>query len=435
MSSHALGRNLEEDLSIAPSGIVDFGVADMGDSRAGKRTPIDVIIEYGQAPNAKEAALYLCDLISINPASLGWEDNSPKIDGNIAAHVVAQENQSDVFETLDLAQIDALPPPSWLVDSLIPESGLTFIYGKPGKGKSFISLDLALRVAHGFDWHGKECRQGGVLYIAGEGKGGYRNRVHGWHMRHGLVADCAPFRLLPRAVNFMVADDVAKLVRTVKAAVGHAKLVVIDTVSRALPGAEENASKEMGLFVAACDAIKEACDVAVIGVHHSGKDEDRGMRGSSSLEGAGDCVLHLKRGDDSKLVEVITEKQKDGEEAKPLYLTLEKVEWMDGLKQASTLVPEVATAAPDQNHWPDKDTCRQVVQAINEAWLSGKPWSFEPQSKRSGRYAPKIMGASFHIGPALAETMIETWLMNDVLSVEMRNSDTKMKGLKVIGSI
>jgi RecA-family ATPase len=82
-----------------------------------------------------------------------------------------------------------------------------------------------------------------------------------------------------------VPEEVAKLVRTVKAVVGDAKLVVVDTVARVLPGAEENASKEMGLFVVACDAIRETCGVAVIGVHHSGKDEDRGMRGSSSLGG------------------------------------------------------------------------------------------------------------------------------------------------------
>jgi hypothetical protein len=47
VSSKALGRDLQEDLSIAPEGIVDFGIADMGDPREGRRPPLDVIIEYG----------------------------------------------------------------------------------------------------------------------------------------------------------------------------------------------------------------------------------------------------------------------------------------------------------------------------------------------------------------------------------------------------
>lgn len=49
VSSKSLGRDLQEDLSISPDGIVDFGVADMGDVREGKRTPIDLVVEYSKA--------------------------------------------------------------------------------------------------------------------------------------------------------------------------------------------------------------------------------------------------------------------------------------------------------------------------------------------------------------------------------------------------
>lgn len=346
----------------------------------------------------------------------------------------AGSQPADIFDTLDLAAIDALPPPSWLVEGLIPETGLTFIYGKPGKGKSFVVLDLALRIAHGFDWHGKECRQGGVLYVAGEGKGGYRNRVHGWHDRHGLVSDCAPFRLLPRAINLMTAEDVAKLVRTVKAVVGDARLVIIDTVARVLPGAEENASKEMGLFVAACDAIREQCGVAVIGVHHSGKDEDRGMRGSTALEGAGDCVLHLKRTEGSSLVEVATEKQKDGEEAKPLFLRLAKVEWMDGLKQTSTLVPELATAPAEttNNGWPERDICRQIISALDEQWTAGRPWTF---AANSARPAIASIAKRWHLGQPVVKDMLLTWAANGMISEEVRDVKNRVKGYKVLQTI
>jgi putative DNA primase/helicase len=63
--SHVLGRKLEEDLSIAPGGIVDFGVHDQGDPRAGKRTPIDLVIEHGHAPDAKRAAQWLADQLGL----------------------------------------------------------------------------------------------------------------------------------------------------------------------------------------------------------------------------------------------------------------------------------------------------------------------------------------------------------------------------------
>jgi hypothetical protein len=75
VSSRNLGRNLQEDLSIAPTGIVDFGVADMGDRRHGKRTAIDLVIEHG-GKNATDAAFWLCDRLGIGPAMLGWRGRS-----------------------------------------------------------------------------------------------------------------------------------------------------------------------------------------------------------------------------------------------------------------------------------------------------------------------------------------------------------------------
>lgn len=56
ISSKALGRPNEEDLSIMPKGAKDFGVHDMGDKREGKRTPIDVVMEHGGKDRAQAFA-------------------------------------------------------------------------------------------------------------------------------------------------------------------------------------------------------------------------------------------------------------------------------------------------------------------------------------------------------------------------------------------
>jgi hypothetical protein len=48
VSSKDLGRKLEEDLSIHPDGIKDFGLHDQkGEDRDGRRTPVDLVMEYG----------------------------------------------------------------------------------------------------------------------------------------------------------------------------------------------------------------------------------------------------------------------------------------------------------------------------------------------------------------------------------------------------
>lgn len=59
VTSKALGRDLEEDLSISPQGIKDFGVHDLGDKRQGRRTPLDLVMEYGGAKNLPQAVEWL----------------------------------------------------------------------------------------------------------------------------------------------------------------------------------------------------------------------------------------------------------------------------------------------------------------------------------------------------------------------------------------
>ena len=72
VSSAALGRWLEKDLSITTAGAKYFGVHDLGDARGGGRSAIDLIIEYGRAPDAVAAAEWLCRQIGTAPAALGW---------------------------------------------------------------------------------------------------------------------------------------------------------------------------------------------------------------------------------------------------------------------------------------------------------------------------------------------------------------------------
>lgn len=65
-----LGRDLEEDISISPASIVDFGVHDQGDPRAGKRTLIDLVTEHGGAADVTRMARRLLSREPLIPLSL-----------------------------------------------------------------------------------------------------------------------------------------------------------------------------------------------------------------------------------------------------------------------------------------------------------------------------------------------------------------------------
>jgi len=67
VDSKSLGRNLQEDISIHKEGIKDFGVADQGDPREGRRTPVELVAEYkfGDINKRMEASNWLCEILNI----------------------------------------------------------------------------------------------------------------------------------------------------------------------------------------------------------------------------------------------------------------------------------------------------------------------------------------------------------------------------------
>lgn len=56
---------------------------------------------------------------------------------------------------------------AWLVEDVLPLSGLCAVYGPPGCGKSFFVLDMALAISGAHPtWRGKDLEAGAVLYLA-----------------------------------------------------------------------------------------------------------------------------------------------------------------------------------------------------------------------------------------------------------------------------
>jgi len=90
--------------------------------------------------------------------------------------------------------------------------------------------------------------------------------------------------------------------------------VVIDTLARCFGGNDENDARDMGAFIEGCDTIKQKTGATVLVVHHSGKDEAKGARGSSSLRAALDVEFNVKREGEGKALILSCTKMKDAEE-------------------------------------------------------------------------------------------------------------------------
>jgi hypothetical protein len=225
---------------------------------------------------------------------------------------------------LTMRQLDALPPPEWLVDGLIPEKSLVVPFGPPKAGKTFVVLSWALHVAAGAPWFGRAVKQGAVVYIAGEGTGGLSLRLRAMRAAYDISVD-APLFVVPRAVNFRLESAVADLVALVRVTVGDmtVAMVVIDTLARAMPGADENSAQEVGLVIAGCDLVRDTLGCTVVPIHHSGKDVARGARGTSALRGAWDTALEIAGS--GKRVTMTVVDQKEAEAGQRLVFRMDTV--------------------------------------------------------------------------------------------------------------
>ena len=254
-------------------------------------------------------------------------------------------DSSITFPLISIEELFDRPPPEWLIESFIPQGELAVIFGPPAQGKTFLSLDMALHMAAGRNWHGFETKEARVLYIAGEGLSGLPGRLQAWHKHHGFEP-LKNFVILPQSVSFLDRSEMNKLDLTIRELDEPFDVIFIDTVSRAMVGGDENSAETMGMFISHCEALQRAYGCTVVGVHHSGKDATKGLRGSSALLGAVTSSLSVTKVDDQ--VKVSSEKQKDIELPEPLQFDMVGVEYGEGLFASESVVLEMAAIAKDE---------------------------------------------------------------------------------------
>ena len=349
------------------------------------------------------------------------------------------EPDSDLFEVLSMADLAAAPDVEWLIKKhSLPRAGLGLLFGAPGSFKTFVALDMALALAYGLNtWLDREASAGSVLYIAAEGSTGLYKRIVAWRRKHGHDTDSDRFHLIRQSMSFLRAADVERLARTVSAHVathGPLALIVVDTVSRVLPGADENLQKDMTLFIAACDRLRTLFGAAVLGLHHTNKAGD--MRGSSVLSGAADSIFRVERSEDEPRGALICEKQKDAEDGWRRPFAANAQSWTpDGHIEISTslVIDWTAREADDGlSSWPPRAILRAMQWAIHAAFEKGEPLSMEPRSKTSGRYAAGRLAHQFELRSKVVFDVLQVWLDQGVIEVAMTNSHTKLRGLEVV---
>ena len=205
---------------------------------------------------------------------------------------------NEMFEAFTFTDLARLPRPEWLVRGLLVENTISVLSADGGSFKSFFALDMALSVATGTEFHGREVKRGAVVYVAAEGFYTVYERALAWSQVRG-VALPENFHILRAPVNVSDAAQVAKFAAQFRELAPV--FTVLDTLSQNALGLNENANEEMARFMAGMAATGAAIGAHVMAVHHNAKATGQ-FRGAGAIKNNVDAHISLDRPDENQTV-------------------------------------------------------------------------------------------------------------------------------------
>lgn len=243
-----------------------------------------------------------------------------------ARKMAARGETRQRLQPIQWADLHLLPKRKPLVYDLLDQGAFSVLYGGSHSGKTFFAIDVSAHVSLGWNWRGKQVEAGTVVYLSIEGGVGIEKRFTAFRSHHGVDVSNAPLYVIPEPIDLCTTHaDTDLLIERLKALPGPPlALIVVDTVSRALAGGNENSSEDMGALVMNLDRIRSATGAHAMAVHHTGKDVGRGARGHSLLRAAADTEIEITKRDASAVATVT--KQRDGPGGDRFGFALESVE-------------------------------------------------------------------------------------------------------------
>lgn len=292
--------------------------------------------------------------------ALAAQDEAARLHRDSTGETHEQRVSRLMAATLSSEDLDDLPPQEWLVDNWLPAGGLCMIVGASGCYKSFVAVDLAVRVVLGVPWFGWQVRQGPVVYVAAEGSTGLKSRIREAEVARGADRPLRDLSVVPMPVQIGGEDwaAFAEVIRLRKAA-----LVVVDTLNRSTVGVEENSNSEMRDVADAAAELARQTGATVVLVHHAGHEGSR-SRGASAIPAAADAIIAVRRSADLRLT--VSTRKADGGKVKDCEEQTANLKVTPGPLGLSLVVANLDGADPFE---PARKSCREGVLALFEYYL------------------------------------------------------------------
>lgn len=310
---------------------------------------------------SKASAKYVPEATRRAWESINQDPDRKRVAGADSIFKLARKNGWKGYSAVQRGKLYAIPPGEvrpflddiWLVRKLLTAGGMSVIYGDSNAGKTAFTMALGYHVASGRRFANLRTEKGCVVYVAAEAGRSSQNRLVALYEHHGDDRAQVPFYLVPCPVNLLDPladlDRLGEVIEEVSKDWGGAALVVIDTLSRAIAGGNENSPDDMGAFVANIDALRSRTKAHVAIVHHCGKDAAKGARGHSLLRAATDTEIEISKPEDSDTGTAKVTKLRDAEFVKPMGYQLEgkRIGYDDLGDEVSAVYAVMLDAAPE----------------------------------------------------------------------------------------
>jgi len=261
-----------------------------------------------------------------------------------------------------VAGLDTDEAPS-LIKGLLNRQEMSVIYGKSGTGKTFVAIDIARCIALGIDWNGHKVVKAAVIYVAAESPRSVRKRVQAHINRFGASGG---FYGISSTINMYDPQvDIRPLLDELSKLDVDIGLIVFDTLARVMIGGNENSTQDMSQLIANGDRLRDRFGCNVMWVHHTGKDESLGARGSSALRAATDTEIEIANATTFRVT-----KSRDGElfDHEFRLEQVPAVTMKDGTVVTSCIVKWLPGMGSGSTHPKDRnrDTIIRALRTIGE---------------------------------------------------------------------
>lgn len=201
------------------------------------------------------------------------------------------EKKLSVIDGETLADL-RLPPTRFCVQTLLPQ-GITILGGAPKIGKSWMVLDLCVRVAKGEAMWGMPTTQGTTLYLCLE------DTLRRVQERLLCITDEVPANAFFATAAGTLADGLCEQIQQFTAEHPDAVLVAIDTFQMVRGGDTELSYASDYAEVQKMKKLTDDLNISLLLVHHLRKQGDSDplnkLSGTTGISGAVDAVFVLDK--------------------------------------------------------------------------------------------------------------------------------------------